>query len=990
MPDNDSSPTPASAVPAAAPGTPTRKLWNSERLYRLRDGLPWPFVNKVRETRRPLLITACILAGICVVSLIGLTVAWQSFRLADPQLHPELASLREQFKADPRNAELKEQIRALDYAQRQRFFQRHWQLDLFGWAALLSGGIALLYFKGWIDAGRERPFPLAYRSLLAAARKRKEDQDGDNASPAQAPTPPATPEEEPRDPALIDELTAKHGSEASALIPILNAIQARYRYLPDPMISLVEEKLGLSRAHVDGVISFYHQFRLKPCGKSLVKVCVGTACHVAGASRIIDQLKRNYHIPADGDTAPDRSVTIEEVACIGCCMLAPAADLDGNILGPTDSKAIAAAVAHPNPDKTTVEHATGTNGTSAPGQSPERSVALCLCSSCRASGAGKVATALQEEIRRRQLPVKLEFTSCEGESSRAPLVHVRAKGVETARYGNVLPGQASALLRDAFPPRPGIEKISFWSSDLIANLAGGRTPAPVAVNTAATPERPRIAASDATRSDPVSLEEYRREGGFRALAKATSELSPEGIIEMLKESGLRGRGGAGFPTGVKWEHVVNAGNRPIVVCNGDEGDPGAFMDRMLMENFPFRVLEGMAVASFVTGAEEGILYIRAEYPLAIRRIEQAIADCEKAGLLGDRLASTGHPFRVRVVSGAGAFVCGEETALLASLEGERGEPRQRPPYPAVKGAWGRSTLINNVESFCNVPWILLRGAAAFKQASASPERSGGTKTFALAGKINRPGLIEVPIGTTIREIVYDIGGGVKDGKTLKAVQIGGPSGGCVPADMIDTPIDYDTLAASGSIMGSGGMVVLSEEDCMVDVARYFMEFATRESCGKCAPCRIGTTRMLEILTRLCAGKGSAKELKELESIAELTRSTSLCGLGKTAPNPLVSTLRHFRHEYEAHVAGRCPAGVCTELIRYEITDACIGCTICATDCPVDAIPFTPHQTHSIDNDLCIRCDTCRVVCPEDAVAIMTGDERVRGGTGQEKNILATL
>ncbi len=957
-------------------GSPSRLSW--EQLHRLRDGLPWPFVQKVRETRKPLLRTALVLFGLCALSLIGLVVAWQSYRLADPQLAPELADLREQFNANPRDDELKAQIRELDYVQRKQYFQRLWQLDLFGWAAILSGVFGILYLKGWEDAGRRRP-GLRLADAAKAETKQEEEPESEPGAAASA----AAVVEEPRDPAFVDELMGKHGGTASALIPILNSIQARYRYLPEPMIQLVEEKLHLSRAHIDGVISFYHQFRLKPCGKSLVKVCVGTACHVAGADRLIDQLKRRYAIPEGDDTSPDHAVTIEEVACIGCCMLAPAADLDGSILGPTNSNAIAAAVAAPRSEDGCE------NGESAHSHpqthAHSRSVALCLCSSCRASGSGKVATALQNEIRRRQLPLKLEFTSCEGESFRSPIVHLRDDGREVARYHNVDPGQVSAMLRDVFPPRAGIEQISFWSSDLVAKLSGARVPAPnrELIDTDDETGRMRIAASRATRTDPVSLDEYRGDGGFKALEKVV-RMEPREIIQTLKDSGLRGRGGAGFPTGIKWEHVVNAANEPIVVCNGDEGDPGAFMDRMLMESFPFRVLEGMAIAAHTTGAEEGILYIRAEYPLAIQRIEKAIKDCESAGILGDKLFGAGKPFRVRVVSGAGAFVCGEETALLASLEGERGEPRQRPPYPAVKGAWGRSTLINNVESFCNVPWILLRGAEAFKNASASPERSGGTKTFALAGKVNRPGLIEVPVGTTIREIVYDIGGGVKDGKALKAVQIGGPSGGCVPVDMIDTPIDYDTLAASGSIMGSGGMVVLSEEDCMVDVARYFMEFATRESCGKCAPCRIGTTRMLEILTKLCSGEGTKKELDELEKLAELTRTTSLCGLGKTAPNPLLSTLRHFREEYEAHADGKCPSGVCKDLIHYSITDECIGCTLCSTNCPVDAIPFAPHEVHEVDTELCIRCDTCREVCPEDAVAIMTGETRVRGGTGTEK------
>jgi len=964
--DSNDAPTPP--VPTARPG------W--DHLYRLRDGLPWPLVHHVRENRRPLLVTALILLACSVLSLGGLVIAWQSFRLADPQLTPELVTLREEFADNPRDEDLKAQIRALDFAQRRKYFHRLQHLDVFGWASLLAGSLGLLYLRGWVDAGRKQP------GLQFLVKEKDESEPDAEEEPEPTSTPSDAGEESiPCEPDVIDDLMVKHGDTVSALIPILNSIQARYRYLPEPMIQLVEEKLNLSRAHIDGVISFYHQYRLKPCGKSLIKVCVGTACHVAGAKNIVDQLKRRYAIPADGDTAPDSSVTIEEVACIGCCMLAPAADLDGEILGPTTSNAIAAEVSKP---KEAADEDDDVEPKHAQGQVPVHSIALCLCSSCRASGSSKVAPALRKEIRRRNLPIKLEYTSCEGESFLTPILHLRKEGQEIARYHNVSPEQVPLLLRQVFPPKMGIERVTYWASDLVAKLASSHPSSPARHESEKDQgAQERIAASQATRTDPVSLEGYRSDGGFLALQKVVG-LETSEILTILKDSGLRGRGGAGFPTGVKWEHVVNADNQPLIVCNGDEGDPGAFMDRMLMESFPFRVLEGMSIASHTTGAEEGILYIRAEYPLAIERIEKAIQDCEAAGILGDKLLGSDHPFRVRVVSGAGAFVCGEETALLASLEGQRGEPRQRPPYPAIKGAWGRSTLINNVESFCNVPWILLRGAQAFRDASTSPERSGGTKTFALAGNVNRPGLIEVPVGTTIREIIYDIGGGIPGGKALKAIQIGGPSGGCVPADMIDTPIDYDTLAASGSMMGSGGMVVLSEEDCVVDVTRYFLEFATRESCGKCVPCRIGTTRMLEIMEKLCEGKCSKKELAELENLAQLTQTASLCNLGKTAPNPLISTLAHFREEYEAHAKGKCPSGVCTSLIHYEITDACVGCTLCSTGCPVDAIPFTPHELHTIDTDLCIRCDGCRDICPEDAVAIMTGDTRVRGGTGEDK------
>jgi NADH:ubiquinone oxidoreductase subunit F (NADH-binding)/Pyruvate/2-oxoacid:ferredoxin oxidoreductase delta subunit len=445
-------------------------------------------------------------------------------------------------------------------------------------------------------------------------------------------------------------------------------------------------------------------------------------------------------------------------------------------------------------------------------------------------------------------------------------------------------------------------------------------------------------------------------------------MKPAEVIESVKRSGLRGRGGAGFPTGKKWElATLTPSDERYIIANGDEGDPGAFMDRMLLESYPFRVIEGMLIAAWAVQATQGLLYIRAEYPLAVSRINQALAICRENGYLGENILGSGFSLDLKVKEGAGAFVCGEESAMIASIEGKRGFPSIRPPYPAEKGLWGKPTLINNTETFSQVPYILRHGEALF--ASIGTEKSKGTKVFALAGKINRGGLIEVPIGITIREIVEEIGGGVQDGKKLKAVQIGGPSGGCVPHFLADTPVDYDTLSEMGAMMGSGGLVVLDEDDCMVDIARYFLSFTQSESCGKCTFCRIGTRRMLDILEKICAGKGVAADLDELEKLAVYTQMGSLCGLGKTAPNPILSTLRYFREEYEAHIEGRCPSGKCKSLIHYRVEDTCIGCTICAQECPTNAIPFTPHEKHSIDDTACIRCDICRQACPYEAITI---------------------
>jgi NADH:ubiquinone oxidoreductase subunit F (NADH-binding)/Pyruvate/2-oxoacid:ferredoxin oxidoreductase delta subunit len=465
------------------------------------------------------------------------------------------------------------------------------------------------------------------------------------------------------------------------------------------------------------------------------------------------------------------------------------------------------------------------------------------------------------------------------------------------------------------------------------------------------------------------LDEYSLLGGFSAIKHSLMNISPERIIEIITESGLRGRGGAGFSTGRKWAISRNAeGNPKYIVCNGDEGDPGAFMDRMLLESFPFRVIEGMMIASYATGASEGIFYIRAEYPLAVMRVRNALRQCYEKGLLGENILGTKFALNIKVFEGAGAFVCGEETALIASLEGKRGTPHLRPPYPAVRGYRNKPTLVNNVETLTLIPWIINNGASSF--AAIGTEKSKGTKVFALAGKISKGGLIEVPMGITIKEIVEDIGNGVEKGRTFKAIQIGGPSGGCIPATMSDTSIDYEELTRMGAMMGSGGMVVLDDTDCMVDMAKYFLTFTHKQSCGKCTFCRIGTKQMLNILIRLSEGKATTGEIDDLEKLCHSVRDGSLCGLGKTAPNPVLTGLKYFREEYEAHTRGICFANKCQHLIRYSINDDCTGCTKCFQECPVNAIAFKPYEKHEIDQQLCTKCDNCRIVCPENAIEII--------------------
>lgn len=586
-------------------------------------------------------------------------------------------------------------------------------------------------------------------------------------------------------------------------------------------------------------------------------------------------------------------------------------------------------------------------------------VLICGGTGCKSAGSKEVQLAFSRAIEAKGLSdeVMVVETGCHGFCEHGPLVivypegtfycQVKAEDVEEIVESHLFKGRIVERLLYHEPLThesiPNYSEINFYK------------------------KQHRLVLENCGAINPEQIEEYIAVGGYEALAKAVTTMSPEDVIEEIKKSGLRGRGGGGFPTGMKWQFAkASVSDKKYVICNADEGDPGAFMDRSVLEGDPHKILEGMAVCGYAIGADEGYIYVRAEYPLAIKRLRIAIEQAEAMGLLGENIFGSGFSFKLHIKEGAGAFVCGEETALMASIEGKRGMPRPRPPFPAVAGLWGKPTNINNVETFGNVAAIITNGADWY--AGFGTEKSKGTKVFALTGKINNTGLAEVPMGITMREIIYDIGGGINGGKKFKAVQIGGPSGGCLPESMLDLSIDYDSLTAAGAMMGSGGLVVMDEDTCMVDVAKFFLNFTQSESCGKCTPCREGTKRMLEVLTRITEGQGREGDIELLEELARNIKETALCGLGQTAPNPVLSTLKYFRHEYEAHIKEkRCPAGACEKLANYEITDACKGCGLCARQCPVNAISGEVKKKHVIDVTKCIKCGACMVACPFKAI-----------------------
>ncbi len=771
--------------------------------------------------------------------------------------------------------------------------------------------------------------------------------------------------------ARTDAIIDRIGTSRDKVIPLLQALQEEFNYLQSDVLERVYDRTEIDRAQLVSVSTFYSLFRHIPYGKHVIKICNGTACHVKGSDSVYDAFRRELKMGGESITTTDGEFSIEKIACLGVCALAPVVQIDEKIYGhvqPGRVKEVIDAFREFASEKE--KH----NAEESEGETIGE-IRLGMENCCQASGTAEIYKEVVAESESLGLEVKIKPVSCVGACNQVPLIDVAMPDGQFFRYPNVKPTDVREILMKHFKPKG---KLRQWKNILFHRVNQFQTDEAWDSSVFQHEEHRtrtinnffdgqlRISTEGYGKMSPLDIDEYIARGGFEALRKAVKEMTREEIIDTILKSGIRGRGGGGFPTGRKWQ-MVAAQDKPVkyVICNGDEGDPGAFMDRILLESYPLRVIEGLIIAGYAVGASDGIFYIRAEYPQAVIRIRKALEMCKEKSLIGDHIMGTDFSFNIRLFEGAGAFVCGEETALISSIEGNRGFPKLRPPYPAISGLYGCPTLINNVETLSQVSFILSHGAAEY--AMYGTESSKGTKVFALVGKVNHGGLIEVPMGTTLNQIIEDIGGGVEGGEKLKAVQTGGPSGGCIPASECDVKVDYEALKHLDAIMGSGGLVVLGESSCMVDVARYFTTFTSNESCGKCTFCRVGVKRMLDLLDKICTGKGKYEDIDKLEDLAKSIQKSALCGLGKTAPNPVLSTLKYFREEYDEHIQGICKTGTCNDMIKYVVTDDCMGCTKCAKACPSDAIPYTPYVQHSIDVNKCVKCGLCINECSFNAI-----------------------
>jgi len=783
---------------------------------------------------------------------------------------------------------------------------------------------------------------------------------------------------------LVEAIIQRYDRNPSNLIMILQDLQTEYGYLSAEVIAKVAKKIRIPQSQIYSVATFYKSFSLKPRGKHRIDICEGTACHIRGASVLMSQAIEKLKVKS-GETTDDGNFTLNSVHCVGACAMAPVVVIDGSYHGNITSVQLAKEIEHcraTEPVELGYDRESDFNfpeiahRISSPDQfhdlrkqilskkNPEQTmIMVCAGTGCVAKGSFKVAEAFEKALANREINIPLKMgikrVGCQGFCEKGPLVIIYP---EKIFYTNVTPKDINLIIEDTIIGKKTLDHLLYH--DVESNIG--------VENYDQVPffaGQQRFALRNVGSINPLDITDYLANDGYSALIKALFSMKPEEIIAEIEKSGLRGRGGGGFPTGKKWRSAALAdAETRYVICNGDEGDPGAFMDRSIMEGDPHAVIEGIIICAYAVGSCKGYIYVREEYPRALNHLETAIIEARRFGFLGNNICGTKFNFDLSINRGTGAFVCGESSALMQSIEGKVGEPRAKYIRSTERGLYDQPTVLNNVETMVNIPLIITKGAEWF--ATTGTPNSTGTKVFSVVGKVKNTGLVEVPMGMTLREIIYHICGGILNDKKFKAVQTGGPSGGCLPASKLDLPVDFDSLTREGSMMGSGGMIVMDEDTCMVDVARYFTEFLSQESCGKCSACRLGLDQLHGILERICAGEGVSEDLERIEKLLNVLENGSLCGLGKSAPNPVRSTLHHFKDEYLAHIEDkRCPAGVCRNLITYEITDACTGCRRCSRLCPQQAISGNKKEQHFIDHELCNRCGLCKATCNFDAIKV---------------------